>query len=156
MEEVITEKKQVNSNISLDDIYKAIGYLKPEHQTVVLTNYKLPELYSILANNEEYEKYINDLFAVSNEYANRAIALSALHTEAFLQSMKKQEEFNVVESMSQVYDKLSEADQKKFCEDMLQKKGFFQDAYKVMMDSFESAVEVKGDDRASGEVISTK
>ncbi len=89
MEEIITEKKQVNSNISLDDIYKAIGYLKPEHQTVVLTNYKLPELYNILANNEGYEKYINDLFAVSNEYSNRAIALSALHTEAFLQSMKK-------------------------------------------------------------------
>ncbi len=45
--------------------------------------------------------------------------------------------------MSQVYDKLPEADQKKFCVDMLQKKEFFQDAYKVMMDSFESAVEVK-------------
>ncbi len=110
---------------------------------MVLTNYKLPELYNILANNEGYEKYINDLFAVSNEYSNRAIALSALHTEAFLQSMKKKGEFDVVESMSQVYDKLPEADQKKFCEDMLQKKGFFQDAYKVMMDSFESAVEVK-------------
>ncbi len=100
---------------------------------MVLANYKLPELYSILADDKNYKKYIDDLFAVSNEYTNRAIALSVLHTEAFMQSMKKKEEFDVVESMCQVYDKLPEADQKKFCEDMFQKKGFFQDAYKAMM-----------------------
>ncbi len=115
---------------------------------MVLANYKLPELYSILADDKNYKKYIDDLFAVSNEYTNRAIALSALHTEAFLQSMKKKEEFNFVESMCQVYDKLSETDQKKFCVDMLQKQGFFEDAYKTMMDSFESAVEKQGDNVA--------
>ncbi len=107
---------------------------------MVLANYKLPELYSILADDKNYKKFIDDLFAVSNEYTNRAIALSALHTEAFLQGMKKKEKFDVVESMCQVYDKLPEADQKKFCEDMLQKKGFFEDAYKTMMDNFENAV----------------
>lgn len=79
---MITEKKQVNSNISLDNIYNAIRYLKPEHQAMILTNYKLPELYSILADDESYKKYIDDLFAVSDEYMKRAIALSALHTEA--------------------------------------------------------------------------
>ncbi len=141
MEEIITEKKQTNSNISLDNIYKAIGYLKPEYQGIILSNYKIIELYDILANNEGYEKYINDLFAVSNEYTNRATALLALHTEAFLQSIGRKEKFDAVGTMCQMFDCMSEEDQKKFCEDMLQKKGFFEDAYKTMMNSFESVVE---------------
>ncbi len=149
---IITEKKQeigTDCEIDLQNIYDAIRYLKPEQQGIILSNFKLTELYSIFVDDKNYKKYIDDLFAVSDEYMKRAIALSALHTEAFLQSMKKKEEFDVVESMSQVYDKLSETDQKKFCEGMLQKKEFFVDAYKVMMDSFESAVEVK----KRGEVV---
>ncbi|MBD5546972.1 MAG: hypothetical protein HDQ97_06185 [Lachnospiraceae bacterium] len=134
----------------MDNIYNAIRYLKPEHQGIILSTYKFTELYDIFANNESYEKYINDLFAVSHEYTNRAIALSALHTEAFLQSRKKKEEFDAATTMCQMFDCMSEADQKRFCEGMLQKKGFFEDAYKVMMDSFQSAVEVKSNDVGSG------
>ncbi len=141
MEEIITEKKQTSSNIELQNIYDAIRYLKPEQQGIILSNYKLVELYSIFRNNQEYEKYINDLFAVSNEYTNRATALLALHTEAFLQSIRKKEKFDAVGTMCQMFDCMSEEDQKKFCEDMLQKKGFFEDAYKMMMDSFESVAE---------------
>lgn len=77
---------------------------------------------------------------VAREYTSRAVALSSLHTEAFLQSMKKQEEFDPASTMCQMFDCMSEEDQKRFCENMLQKKEFFVDAYKMMMDSFESAV----------------
>ena len=66
-----------------------------------------------------------------------------LHTEAFIQSIRKQEEFDPAITMCQMFDCMSEEDQKRFCENMLQKKGFFEDAYKMMMDSFESAVKVK-------------
>lgn len=146
MEEIITEKKQetrTNCEIDLQNIYDAIRYLKPEQQGIILSNYKLIELYDILTDNDGYKKYIDDLFAVSNEYTNRAIALSALRTEALLQNMKRKEKVDVAGIMCQMFDCMTEADQKKFCEDMLQKKGFFQDEYKVMMDSFESAVKVK-------------
>ena len=86
-----TEKKQgnsVDSNISLDNIYKAIGHLKPEQQGVILANYKLTELYSIFSDDENYKKYIDDLYCVANGYIDRGVALSALHTEAFLQRIK--------------------------------------------------------------------
>ncbi len=149
---IITEKKQetrTDCEIDLQNIYDAIRYLKPEQQGIILSNYKLIELYDILANKDEYKKYINDLFAVSNEYTNRAIALSALRTEALLQNMKRKEEYDVPGIMCEMFDCMKEADQKKFCEEMFQKKGFFEDAYKVMMDSFQSAVEAKGDDKAS-------
>ena len=136
---MITEKKQVNSNIELQNIYDAIRYLKPEYQGIILSTYKFTELYSIFANNEEYERYINNLFAVSHEYTNRAIALLALHTEIFLQN-RKQEEFDPASTMCQMFDCMSVADQKKFCEGMFQKKGFFEDAYKMIMDAFENAM----------------
>jgi len=134
----------------LDNIYKALGYLKPEQQGIIISNYKLTELYGILADNERYKQYIRDLFTCANEIINKAGALISLHTEAFKQSMMKPEEVNAVDSMGKAYDKLSEADQKQFCKDMLGKKEFFQDAYKVMMDSFEKAVEVQKDDVVSG------
>ena len=59
-------EKQVNSNISLDSIYNAIWYLNPEQQGIILNHYKITELYSILADDESYKKYIDDLFAVSD------------------------------------------------------------------------------------------
>lgn len=152
---MITEKKQVNSNISLDNIYNAIRYLKPEQQGIILNNYKISELYSILADDESYEKYINDLFAVSHEYTSRAVALSLLHTEALLQSMGKQR-FDVLDSMGKAYDSLPDIDKKIFCENMLQKKGFFEDAYKMMMDNFESAVEVEKSDKGECENMGNK
>ena len=138
------QNQEINadSNISLNNIYKSIGYIKPEHQAYILANYKLTELYNIFANNEGYNRYNRDLCAVSNEYSNRAIALSVLHTEAFLQSRreKKEEEFDPAATMCQMFDCISEADQKRFCEGMLQKKGFFEDAYKNMMDAFQNAI----------------
>lgn len=136
----------------MQNIYDAIRYLKPEHQGVILSTYKFTELYDIFANNEGYNQYIRDLFAVSNKYSNRAIALSALHTEAFLQSRKKKEEFDAATTMCQMFDCMSEADQKRFCEGMLQKKGFFEDAYKMMMDSFQSAVKVEKCEGVGGKV----
>lgn len=142
-EVVITEKKQDNSadsNISLDNIYNAIRYLKPEHQGVILANYKLTELYNIFSDDENYKKYLDDLYSVANGYIDRVVALSALHTEAFLQSIKKQEEFNPVDTMCKMFDCMSEADQKRFCESMFQKKDFFEDAYMSMISVLENAV----------------
>lgn len=70
----------------------------------------------------------------------RAIALSALHTEAFIQSRKIEEKFDPAVTMCQMFDCMSEVDQKRFCEGMFQKKGFFEDAYKNMMDVFQNAM----------------
>lgn len=112
------------SNISLDDIYNGIKCLKPEHQVSVLANYRLLELYNIFENNERYNKYIKDLFAVATDFNDRAIALSALHTEAFLQSIKKNEVLDGADLMCQMYDCIPEEDWKRFFGSMMQKKDF--------------------------------
>lgn len=151
-----TEKKQENStdnNISLDNIYKALGYLRPEQQGIIISNYKLTELYDIFANNEDYRRYINSCFTYANDIINKAGALISLHTEAFMRSMKKTEEVNAVDSIGKAYDQLSEEDQKKFCRDMFQKKDFFVDVYEMMMNAFRNAAEMeKSDNRMSDAV----
>lgn len=127
MEEIVTDKKQeieMSSNIELEHIYNAIRNLKPEHQINILSNYKIIELFDIFSTNEKYEQYLDDLFAIAGEYRNRAIALSLLHAEAFLQSMKKNEVLDGADLMCQMYDCIPEADRKRFCESMLQKKDF--------------------------------
>ncbi len=59
--------------------------------------------------------------------------------------MKKQDEVDIVDSMSKIYDLISEQDKKIFCERILQKKEFFTDAYKMMTGYFENALkEQKG------------
>lgn len=151
MEVLITEKKQINSNISLDNIYNAIRHIKPEYQAIILTNYKIAELYSIFIDDNEYEKYISDLFDVSNEYFYRAIALLSLHTEASIESCGKRK-IDMLDTMGLVYDNLTEEEKKTFCKNMFGKKKFFKDAYEVIMDSFQSAVEVKSSDVESSVV----
>ena len=83
------------------------------------------------------------MFTYANDIINKVGALISLHTEAFKQSMKKTEEFNIVDSMGKTYDQMSEMDQKKFCRDMFQKKEFFVDVYEMMMNVFENAAEME-------------
>lgn len=140
--EGLTTEKQVNSNsdITLDNIYNAIRYLKPEEQLKILENYKLTELYSIFADNNGYLKYISDLFNASHEYSDRAMALISLNTEALEESRKQK--LTTLEAMNQTYDSLSEEDKQKFCMDMLSKKEFFEGSCKMIKDVFEHASEV--------------
>jgi hypothetical protein len=140
-EELITEK-QVNSssNITLDNIYNAIRYLNPKEQFKILENYKFTELYSILADKEEFEKYISDLRNISHEYFDRVLALMSLYTKA-LEERRKQK-LTTLEAMNQTYDSLSEEEKQKFCMDMLAKQEFFEDSCKVIMDVFGHASEV--------------
>lgn len=144
-EEVITEK-QVNSssNITLDNIYNAIRYLKPKEQLKILENYKFTELYSILADKEEFEKYISDLRNISHEYFDRVLALMSLYTKALEESRKQK--LTTLEAMNKTYDGLSEEEKQKFCMDMLVKQEFFEDSCKVIMDVFEHASEVPEED----------
>ena len=128
-----------------------MGYLKTEQQAIIISNYKLTELYGICENDERYKQYIRDLFTYANEIVNKAGALISLHTEAFKQSMKKTEEINAVDCMGKAYDQLSEANQKRFCQEMFQKKGFFEESVKMIQAWFESAIEV-GNSDSGGDV----
>lgn len=142
MEEIITKQKQTNNtNITLNHIYNGIKKLKPEYQKIIL-GYKLPDLHSLFVNNTEYQKYLKKLIDNATIYINTFGALIALHKEA-LEESKRTQEFDILDTMNEVYDILPEDKKIEFCENMLSKKEFFIDAYKRMMDTFESAMETQ-------------
>lgn len=152
MEEANTEQEQENKNsdISLDQIYKGIGYLKPEQQSIILTTYKITDLYSILANHKEYEKYIASLINTATTYVNTVGALIALRKEAVKRS-KTNAEVNLLDTLNQAYDKSTKECKETFCQEMLGKKDFFENAYRMIMGCFENALEEKED--VANEVI---
>lgn len=55
--------------------------------------------------------------------------------------MQKKEKVDPAVEMCKMFDCMSEVDQKRFCEGMFQKNGFFEDAYKNMMDVFKNVEE---------------
>lgn len=146
MEEETTGKKQVNSNsdITLDNIYNAIRYLKPEEQLKIIEDYKLTELYSILKDKGEFEKYISCLNDISKEYSDRAMALMSLYIKA-LEERRKQK-LTAREAMSQTYDSLSVEEKQRFCQDMLSKKEFFGDACRMIVGVLGNASEAGEED----------
>ncbi len=140
-EDVNTEKQVYSNKITIDNIYNAIRCLSPENQVKILENYKLTELHSIFADDNGYLKYVSDLFNISHEYFDRAMALMSLNTEALKESRKQK--FTTLEAMNQTYESLSEEEKQKFCMDMLARKEFFEDSCKMIMDAFEHASEVE-------------
>lgn len=110
----------------------------------ILENYKLTELYSIFADNNGYLKYVSDLFNISHEYFDRAMALMSLNTEAYRE--RRKQKLTTQEAMIQTYDNFSEEEKQKFCMDMLSKKEFFEGSCKMIMDVFGNASEAEKKD----------
>ncbi len=118
--------------------------MKPEYQKIILSTYKMTDLYDILIDSKKYEQYIISLITNATAYINTIGALTALRKEAVKDS-EKSKEFDIWETMIQVYDNLPEEYKKVFCMNLLDRKEFFEDACKVMMDNFQNAVEIEGD-----------
>ena len=145
-EGVNTEKNQTgnSSNITLGNIYNAIRYLGQEEQVKILENYKLTELYLILADKDKFEKYISYLRNVSRDYFGRVLILRALYVKALEES--RTEKLTMREVISQSYDGLSEEERQKFCQDMLGRKEFFGATCRMIMDVFVNASEAEKKD----------
>ena len=133
-----TEQNQIDSNtLSIDHIYNAIRNLKPEYQGILLSQYKLFDLYTLLEKDiKEYDRYLASIINSANEYTKLFGALVDLYM-----GVCKGQNANVSDSMTQAYDRLPEEDKKKVCGSMMGKKEFFSDAYGIMMDVFGSVLE---------------
>lgn len=137
-EELITEQNQIDSNIlSIDHVYNAIRNLKPEYQGILLSQYKLFDLYTLLGKDiKEYDKYLTGIINSANEYLKLFGALVDLYM-----GVCKEQNTDVLDSMGQAYDRLPEEDKKRVCGAMMGNKEFFSDAYGIMMDAFGSVLE---------------
>lgn len=145
--EAITEQNLINGNtLTIDHVYNAIRNLKPEYQGILLSQYKLFDLYTLLGKDiKEYDQYLTGIINSANEYLKLFGALVDLYM-----GVCKEQSANASDSMAQAYDRLPEEDKKRVCGVFLGKREFFENAYKVMMGVFEGMLETqkeKNEDR---------
>lgn len=143
-EELSTEDKQINdNNITMDVICRALPRLKPEFQDVILANYKLTEIQRLLNNYSELDKYLHNILDGVMVYVKIVNAFIVLYNEALVETRDKKG--GIVEVIGRLYDGLPDESKQKVCQDLLDKRTFFEDAYGMIMDSFNNALEVEGD-----------
>ena len=141
--ELTTEKSQINNNdISFINVYNAILSLDSKYQIALLENYKLPDMYYIIRDENEYMKHVKELSNTIQKLSDMLNAIINLRREA-IKDCKASQEYDVVESTCHIFDKMSGEDKKKFCGVMLDKKEFFTETYGLMMVAFESELEAQ-------------
>lgn len=122
--------------LSIDHIYNTIRNLKPKYQEVLLSQYNFYDLRTLLEEDiVEYDRYLTSIINSAEKYFKLFSALVDLYI-----GVRKEQESDIMASISQAYDRLSEEDKKKVCVVMMGKKEFFSDAYKNMMDGFQNAM----------------
>lgn len=129
----------------MDVIYRALPNLKDDHQNIISVNYKLSDLHHWMNHEDELKEYMQELLNGANTNILAINALIELYNGVTIES--RDEKNHIVKGVGILYDALPEESKQKVCEDLLGRKKFYEDACMKIMDSFNQAVEVKGDVR---------
>ena len=96
-------------------------------------------------HEDELKEYMQELLNGANTNILAINALIELYNGVTIES--RDEKNHIVKGVGILYDALPEESKQKVCEDLLGRKKFYEDACMKIMDSFNQAVEVKGDVR---------
>lgn len=124
-------------------IYQTIPRLRDEHQSAILKNYTMPELYSLINNYDELEKHLHGLLNIADVNTLKANALIDLYNESIKENSKNEDD--AVAELGMLYDSFPDGLKEKICRELISRKKFYEDACLRIMDNFNQAVEVKGD-----------
>lgn len=127
----------------MDVIFRTLPNLKADHLNIISVNYKLSDLHSWMNNIDGLKEYLQNLLEGANTNILAINALIELYNGVLIES--KDEKNHIVKGVGILYDALPEESKQKVCEDLLNRKKFYEDACVKIMDSFNRAVEVKGD-----------
>lgn len=115
----------------MDVIYRTLPNLKTENQDIISVNYKLSNLHHWMNHEGEFKKYLQSLLDGAN---TNILAINALIRKCGL-----------IEGISKMYDVLPDESKEKICHDLIGKRKFFEDAYRLIMDTFKNAAGEKED-----------
>ena len=124
----------------MDVIYRALPNLKDDHQNIISVNYKLSDLHHWMNHEDELKEYMQELLNGANTNILAINALIELYNGVTIES--RDEKNHIVKGVGILYDALPEESKQKVCEDLLNRKKFYEDACVKIMDSFNQAVEV--------------
>ena len=127
----------------MDVIYRALPNLKDDHQNIISVNYKLSDLHHWMNHEDELKEYMQELLNGANTNILAINALIELYNGVTIES--RDEKNHIVKGVGILYDALPEESKQKVCEDLLNRKKFYEDACMKIMDGFNNAVEVEGD-----------
>lgn len=116
---------------------------------VLFENYKFLDLYAFAADENGYKQYTANVTSTIQKLNSMLNAITDLRREA-IKECNEAQKFDMVDSMTQAYDRLPEEDKKKVCGSMMGKKEFFSDAYGIMMDVFGNVLEKEKEKDAVG------
>lgn len=121
----------------MDVIYRTLPNLKAENHNIISVNYKLSDLHYWMNHEEEFKEYLQSLLDGANTNIRAINALIELYNGVTIESRDKK--CSLVEGISKMYDVLPDESKQKICEDLLSRKKFFEDAYRLIMDTFKDA-----------------
>lgn len=127
----------------MDVIYRTLPNLKTENQKIISVNYKLADLHHWMNHEDELKEYLQSLLDGANTNIRAINALIELYNGVTIESRDKKN--HIVKGVGILYDALPEESKQKVCQDLLGRRMFFEDAYEMIMDSFNNALEVEGD-----------
>ncbi|MCI9128691.1 MAG: hypothetical protein HFG28_16335 [Eubacterium sp.] len=130
----------------MDVIYRTLPNLKAEHQNIISVNYKLSDLCYWANHEDELRKYLQSLLDSANANIKLVHAFIEFYNGVLVESRDRKG--YIADGILRCYDALPDESKQKVCEDLLGRKKFFEDACMKIMDSFNGAVEVKGDEVA--------
>ncbi len=128
----VKEKDGQEDSITIPAIYNSIKKLSKEEQILVLSNYKIGDLYKIYNNEKEFNQYRKYLVETAELYTQTARALDK-HREKAVEEGGIKWESEMVNAMQEAYGSMTEWGQEKFCQEMAKDSGFFQKAYRAVI-----------------------
>lgn len=155
MGENIKENRDCNvqqNNLTIAQIYNSVKNLGHEEQVLILSNYKVGDLYKLYNDEEEFCKYLKMLEDTASLYIQTANALVKHREEAVAEGGLKWES-DMVRTMEEAYDNMTEWGQEKFCQEMGEKAGFFVKMYKMVMGKLNHALRLKEVEGNAGESV---
>lgn len=127
----------------MDVIYRTLPNLKDDHQNIISVNYKLSDLYYWMNHEDELKEYLQSLLDGANTNIRAINALIELYNGVTIESRDKKN--HIVKGVGILYDALPEESKQKVCQDLLGRRKFFEDAYRLIMDTFKDAAGEKED-----------
>lgn len=117
--------------------------MKAENHNIISVNYKLSDLHYWMNHEDKLKEYLQSLLDGANTNIRAINALIELYNGVTIESRDKK--CSLVEGISKMYDVLPDESKQKICEDLLSRKKFFEDAYRLIMDTFKDAAGEKED-----------
>ena len=128
------------SNInSFNAFYYGLRTLEDEQQKLLISNYKMTELYHLCINEKDYMRFLESLANTAKLSSNMLKAVRRLHDVTKAGIVPRTDEENI-EFMVQSYDELSHEGKEKFCAEIANNRQFFSDLLRLIIGNYRKAL----------------